>query len=664
MKKWLAPLVSGRPGVVAVAVAVLVLTMAPLPAAAAVLVREGEARAVVVTAAEPTPTARYAAEELVAHVRLATGATLPVVVETAVPDGYESRVYLGETRALAALGVETGSLGPDVFVLRTDGDDLYIAGREDPEAEDPLALRNNHWGGTLFGVYELLESRLGVRWLWPGELGTYVPRAETLVIPPLDTTAGPALRFRRFRTGSVGSALRRYQPAVKRLAFSRAGLEAYARDLAVFFRRRRMGDSEPKPPVGHYFSGWWRRHGERHPEWFMMRAGGERGPGLSDDPAHVAMCVSNPDLHRYILEEAWDGGPWLRLGEVDRRVFCQCPECLAWDRPPPDDRPDFAAPLYLPQAVSDRYARFWRLVLEQAVERNPEVTVTTFLYWNYQMPPQAETTLDRRIYGEFVPWGAPEATWYPMSAAADRWLRQLWLGWQATGITMAYRPNHTLAGYAMPHINTWQGGEFLRFAYEHGMVGVDFDSLTGQWAVRGPENYMYFRLFADPTMSIADIRGEYFSAFGPAAAAVERYFDYWEDHNYRLQEEGRWRNIYAHPAGAPGLYPPAIFPPAAAILEEALAAAGTHPRPEYAARVRFLDAGLEHARLSADLVAMLGRPVPAPGSEEFQAARARLEELIAFRRAHEHLYIADYIRLAGPRGEGRYREVIDALLAE
>ena len=37
--------------------------------------------------------------------------------------------------------------------------------------------------GTLLGVYEVLEDYLGVRWLWPGDLGTYVPRRNTIVIP-------------------------------------------------------------------------------------------------------------------------------------------------------------------------------------------------------------------------------------------------------------------------------------------------------------------------------------------------------------------------------------------------------------------------------------------------------------------------------------------------
>ena len=78
---------------------------------------------------------------------------------------------------------------------------------------------------------------------------------------------------------------------------------------------------------------------------------------------------------------------------------------------------------------------------------------------------------------------------------------------------------------------------------------------------------------------------------------------------------------------------------------EAMALAAQDPRPEFAERVRFLQAGLEHARLSARFIGMLdpGGALPTHDAERFQAARSALEELIRFRRANEHLYIAEYI---------------------
>ena len=59
------------------------------------LVRDGKPCVVVVTADKPSPVAAYAAQELVEHVKKATGQVLPVAVESAIPAGYECRVFIG-----------------------------------------------------------------------------------------------------------------------------------------------------------------------------------------------------------------------------------------------------------------------------------------------------------------------------------------------------------------------------------------------------------------------------------------------------------------------------------------------------------------------------------------------------------------------------------------
>ena len=56
-------------------------------------------------------------------------------------------------------------------------------------------------------MYEVLERFAGVRWVWPGELGTHVPETGRLVIEgPLDERHGPALGFRSFGWNGLGNA--------------------------------------------------------------------------------------------------------------------------------------------------------------------------------------------------------------------------------------------------------------------------------------------------------------------------------------------------------------------------------------------------------------------------------------------------------------------------
>lgn len=208
-------------------------------------------------------------------------------------------------------------------------------------------------------------------------------------------------------------------------------------------------------------------------------------------------------------------------------------------------------------------------------------------------------------------------------------------------MSMGYRPNYLLFGYVMPNLSTWQSGEMYQFAAKHGMMGHDFDSLWGHWAVKGPMLYMHMRLPVDPEREIKDVRKEYFSAFGPAGQKVEAYFDYWENHSEKASFS------ITEPWRISRLYLKEHFEKGASLLQEAAMAARQSDDPQYVQRVEFLQAGLEHARLAVEFVASLdsGGKVPST-STKFHQAREALLRLIQFRRQHESLLISDYVAAA------------------
>lgn len=637
------------------------------------LVRNGRGVAQVVLAEQPSAVALYAAEELISHVHQASGVKLELLKETALPTPEGHYIFIGETLAARKAGIDSATLLPDGYILRVKDDNLYICGREDAESS-PRDEHNNS-RGTLFGVYDLLSHHLGVRWCWPGELGTYVPRTQDITIPSdLNEQRKPRLAFRTYGWRHVQQAASsKYNPKIERLAFSRTGAKRYHQSLSTYLARHGIGFSERKPDTHHRFAGWWLKYGKEHPEWFAMDKNGRRGPKEDANITELrqtSICVSNPELHKFIIEQDWNGGDFLLLGEVDRRVFCQCEKCRSWDGPQPATPPDFAKQDYEPQMVSDRYARFWQTIYEMAVKRNPNVKVTTYLYWNYLPAPLGDIKLHPGIYGEFVPWTGKTA-YFPMPAECEQWLREQWMGWKRRNITIAYRPNYFHGGYVMPHISTWQSGEFFKFAYRNGMLGTRFDSLYGHWAAKGPMLYMHMRLFWNPELEIRDIRQEYFSAFGPAAGDVEHYFDYWEEYAGKRSRDTLFNPINCHRS-----YPEKVFAPAQQMLSEAFTIAQANALPEYAERVRFLQAGLEHARLASRFTSFLnygdmkgyGRvlnmkyeSVPIIDQQRFEECAQVLRELITFRRAHEHLFIADY--LDASRRENRYFD-IDTLLKE
>lgn len=655
--------------------------LAPAAAAPLVLVTNGRSAAAVVLAETPSSTARYAADELTNHVAQATGVRLPVLDEASAAAHAGPRIFVGDTQAARAQGIDPDRLGPDVYVMRTAGRDLFILGREEREMPPLQGVRYNHarlpsayvnpYGGTLFGVYEFLSRFAGVRWLWPGHLGTDVPPSDRLIVPDaLNETQGPRLKFRMWGWSHIAGAEAyesRVDEIVRKLAFTPEGIRRYRDDLEIYLRRHRLGISEVCPHGVHTFHWWWSRYGKKHPEWFMLNSKGERGPEPGKETA--MMCLSNPDIHRYIVERYRAGdlyvtgwappdraahAGFIPLAESDTQGGCRCERCQAWDAPQPETvHPHVASNTYHFRNIfnplkSNRYARFWKTIYDLAAQEDPGVKVGVYLYWNTFPAPTADIQLNPNIWGEFAPWSSRES-YFPMPDVAEQWMKEQWLGWRRSGLSLVYRPNYFHCGYVMPQVSTRQAGEFFRWAYQNGMVATSFDSLYGHWSVRGPMLYMLMRLFWDPELEIDAIRREYFSAFGLAAAIVERYFDYWEA--FSETRRGGW--LHGDVARVNDAFPPDSFPPAEQMLAEALQAVQGEPRPEFGERVRFLQAGLEHARLAARFMDLLDaepkgsrKRVPAVDSENRERARLALAELIAFRRARETDYLADFLDAA------------------
>ena len=619
------------------ALGLLALTLAPAAAASITVVKEGQPAAIIVTADQPTAVAQYAAQELVYHLEKATGAKPAILSESAAPAAAASRIYLGDTRSARAAGINAKQLARETFVLRTGQDALFIAGND--TTGDPLDRDTS--AGTLFGVYEWLERDLGARWLWPGELGTYVPKTRTVTARPVDETVAPRFFQRNVR---AGLAFTSEHPA---LGFTPKAAEQYAKEQTVFLRRCRMGRSQ-RMSYGHAFTDWWEKYGKEHPEWFQL-VDGKRGPAKPG--ARYSMCVSNPELHREIVKlwrarggtASGTGPSFINAVENDILGLCECENCMAWDGPQPPDKDKYYAPnfkVYGSRFVSDRYARFELAVQQLAAKENPNATVIGYVYFNYFQAPTSGVKLNANILLGFC----PSAGWYPRMDDEHEWYKRQWKGWRETGANLFARTNYFLDGYSMPFIFAHQFADDFQYAARNGMVATDFDSLTGQWGTQGPNLYLLLRLHARPDTPADILLAEYYSAFGPAASQVKEYFDYWE--RYTMENRPliskafedrvaiRWRTWAK---AAHRVFPQECFAPAEAILAKAAVAAADDR--EAAARVAFLQKGLTHAKLSSRVAGLLTLADPQSTPERGKKA---LEELLVFRRAHEREWIGNF----------------------
>ena len=624
-----------------------------------VLVEEGAPSAVVVLPMNAEPIAAYAADELVYHIEKASGARIEILNEPLDQPLATPAVYVGATRAAQDAGIDPEALASEEAMLRTLDGNLYIVGNDGPG--DALSYGNTH-SGTLWGVYEILERYLGVRWLWPGELGEFIPHTWDIRIPELDETLVPCFVVRNQRPG-LGR--RGFAEGHERMSFSPEHAKRYGHDQTVFLRRHRMGRSDTSHRAqrrfgsGHSFTGWWERYGEEHPEWFQMLPDGRRGPQDPNRPHRVSMCPSNPGLHAKIVElwqEERKKYPGERanidLSENDGSAYCVCDKCVAWDGPPSalNTLPAGLERSYEPVQAGTRYARFAKAVYELASAIDPDVKVSYYAYLNYFWAPTPPVAMYPNIVIEFVPWFR-WAGWFPRTEAEHDWIKEQWLGWQRTGVSAHYRPNWFLDGYTMPLVYMHQFGDAFQFYARNGMTGTDFDSLQGQWAAQGPNLYLLSRIHVRPEMSVDTILDEYYAAFGPASDAVKAYFAFWEDYAVknslraakaiRSRRGGHFRR-YAHYAQvADELYPAEVFPPAEAILARAQEAAEASNDPRYAGRVVFLQQGLIHAEQCAATAGVVNNR-----DSSLAEKKAAIAELVKIRRSLEHTNIANMDRAA------------------
>ncbi len=441
------------------------------------VVSNGEAAAVIVVPNPTLPAVTLAANELQYHVRKSTGVELPIATEDAIPSHSGGRIYLGATQAAISAGLDPHGLSRDCYRIRTVGDSVYMLGGDGDG--DPLHKSLSTPCGTLFAVYEVLDDDLGMRWLWPGQGGEFVPKATSFAIRERDETVRPRFRF--------------------------CGLRTKRPEEILWLRRMRMHGADGMK-FGHAFGKWAERYADQHPEWFELTCEGVRRPGFS-------MCVSDPGLHRRIVQNWWESGgrTTVNVCENDYNGACCCPNCLAWDGPEaPLPRPSYYADSH---NVSQRYARFAMEVLKLAREHDPRAEVTMYAYLNYVFAPVG-IKLDPAIVAGFV-----ADVFYPRTEADHEWVKRQWQGWLDSGATLFARPNYLLNGYCMPENWARQFADEWAFCEQRGMIGTDFDSLNGQWSTMGPVLYVIGRLHAKPKMPVDAILGEYLLRLRPGCRA-------------------------------------------------------------------------------------------------------------------------------------------------
>jgi len=459
-----------------------------------------------------------AAEELRDHLKLIMGTKIPIQKENAAEGTKGKFVW--------AVGVPPDGAPPLAreearWVVTRKGVHLY---------GDAYPFR-----GVAFAVYDFLEEQLGVRWVRPAaEFVSYQPRST------LTLTAGrhewkPSLEMRKIRTyirpgRGYDTKIKEYVAEFERFLWSNEQHDAVAHDVARWQNRMRMG-SHTQIHYGHAFTDWWNKYSKTHPDYFALNRWGRREPETRTPPKEnstewsdreiqgVKLCVSNPAVAEQIVQNWLSAGgrkPWVNACMNDFTMgFCRCPNCLKLDgRKEGEELGDYLT------GLTDRYVFLANQVARLARQHDPKAGAVMYAYETTEAPPRIQR-VEPNVMVAIVP-----------TMLELQELDQLFRKWKEAGATQFYmRPNYPVYynTLALPLGHEKQMYDAFQVAYQHGVVAVDYDSLTGLCPYTGMADYITARTFSDPSKPFAYWEDHYCAAYGPAAEDIKAYHRYWRE---------------------------------------------------------------------------------------------------------------------------------------
>ncbi len=471
-----------------------------------VLADNGQSRYRIVIPADAIPSEQYAAEELQRYLERIAGVNLPIVSDKEPMTTRE--ILLGNNKHLQQLGIQIdfSRLGTDGFVLRTYRNHLVIAGGR-PR-------------GTLYGVYALLEEKLGVRWFTPEV--DLVPTMTRVELPRLNETQVPVLDYREvFWTEMMRdadfAARHRLNGQHYRLT------EKHGGRAVVFY------------PFVHSFDLLIPREVcEKRPEFWPM-IDGKRVSG------YVQRCLSNPDLVKMAIERVRQ---WIKenpdatiidISQNDTGNWCQCPDCKALD----DAEGSPAASII----------KFVNTIAE-AIERDyPHIRIETLAYQYSRKPPKTlrpHKNVIIRLCSIECCFAHPLET---CPSEANQRFREDIKAWQPVA-PLLYVWDYTtnFAHYLQPFPNFEVLQANVQFFVKHGVKGL-FEqgnySPGGNGEMAPLRAYVLAKLLWNPNTDVQRHINDFLHGYyGNAAGAIRAYMEL-------LHRQVREKGYHAHIFEAP-----------------------------------------------------------------------------------------------------------------
>ena len=499
------------------------------------LASKGKAQCEIVIPAKSVAVVKFAGYELKNFLEKIIGSKVPVVT---APTGKRTAFLLGAAGA-KAIGADLSKIDRDGFLIRSSGKNIVIAGTDDPKAQPAKRLQAAE-RGTLNGVYEFLERFGGVRFYFPGEMGTVVPRKADWRIGSIDLADRPDSQFRRtycVNVKALGVSPKLNTPGNMN--------ESDLKRLSAM----RIRESTLAIPNCHGLRGLQitKRFAKSNPEYFALRADGTRFDGsrvIRKDDADGHLCFTNDELKEVVYQDAlayftgkpastrgitkWStnyfSGPFFNIMPNDSLYPCRCPRCVK-ARLEHDPKADAKARR---QATSDHIWKFKSDIARKLLKEGIPGYCTMMAYGAARPIPSME------LCSNIIVQLALTGPWKEYNPAVQKRDIELLAAWKKKLNAKTYLWNYTTKiGNGLPYVPCFTPrsvGSFFKKTAPYSF-GAFLEAELDFWIFNSMNFYVFGKVLWNKDTDVDALMNEHFQLmYGSAAKEMEEFYNTLERH--------------------------------------------------------------------------------------------------------------------------------------
>ncbi|MBN1275240.1 DUF4838 domain-containing protein [Candidatus Woesearchaeota archaeon] len=531
------------------------------PSGTLYLVKDGVAQADIVISPEAPNLVAMAADELQLHVERMTGASLPI--NNVPSQDYGFHVYIGRSTYTDALGVTDESCQYGSYKKVSGDDYLVLLGNDDLQSvSGPHSVRwssetatvleewdditGEYWGtpyqtyykdhdpdheiwetdgrGTMNAVVGFLYDQ-GVRWYYPGEIGTIIPDKQDIFVETMDEHVRPDFAMRQ---------LYEYYNH-----FNMASEDELYWQLHLQLHK---GDDVIGRSHGHGISLVTGRDEvkQAHPEYYAIW-GGElmNGDNQKEDLCSQALLEENVAFVRKFFDVYGDVGVSVMPSDGFTYASERTDECKAQE----------TRERGYEGWLSDYVFEYVNNVAWEVYETHPDKIITCDAYTTYLLPP---TSLSKPIAPNLHIIMARWRAWFTTPERRD-FYRQVTDDWleilpsnqvyvwdyylhnrldRATESYPAVFPQ--IISEDLKYLKGKSGGEYIEILKNWGGWNLDYDP----YAANALNVWVTARLYWDADQDVDLLLEEYYDLYyGPAADQMQAFVKYAEEHLAEAGEE-------------------------------------------------------------------------------------------------------------------------------